>query len=189
MGNAAEPEFVSPRILHNGPIALAEPDPRWPAQFTLVASRILGALGPSVILLEHAGSTSVPGLPAKPVLDVVLVVADPADEVKYVQPLGDVGFALHLREPGWYEHRLLRGTDPLVNLHVFGPEAPEVGRMLLFRDWLRDHPGERDLYATVKRELAARQWTYVQDYADAKSLVVQQILERAAGSEPPTTSQ
>ena len=185
MGNAAEPEFVSPRILHNGPIALAEPDPRWPTQFTLVASRIHRALGPSVIRLEHAGSTSVPGLPAKPILDAVLVVADPADEAMYVPPLGDVGFALHLREPGWYEHRLLRGTDPQVNVHVFGPDAPEVGRMLLFRDWLRAHPGERDLYASVKRELAARQWTYVQDYADAKSVVVQQILQRAAREAPP----
>jgi len=186
MGNPPVPEFVLPRVPINGSIALAEPDPRWPHQFSLVASRVLGVLGQRVILLEHVGSTSVPRLPAKPILDVVLVVAAPTDEATYVPPLGDIGFTLHLREPGWYEHRLLRGPDPKVNLHVFGPDAPEVRRMLLFRDRLRDNPGERDLYASVKRELAARQWEYVQDYADAKSLVVQEILERAARGARPT---
>ena len=179
MGILDEPEYVVARVPLDGPVSLSEPDPRWPGQFSRVARRILGALGPRAIRLEHVGSTSVAGLAAKPILDVLLVVEDPADEPTYVPALEDAGFTLHLREPGWYEHRLLRGRAPKVNLHVFGPSAREVGQMLLFRDWLRSHPGERDLYASVKRELAARRWEHVQDYADAKSVVVQQILERA----------
>jgi GrpB-like predicted nucleotidyltransferase (UPF0157 family) len=144
-----------------------------------VAARIEAALSDGVVGLEHVGSTSVPGLPAKPIVDVSLVVADPVDEAAYVPALEDAGFLLHLREPGWHQHRLLKGVDPAVNLHVFGPGCPEVERMLLFRDRLRAHPDERERYAQAKRRLAARTWAYVQDYADAKSEVVEAIIARA----------
>jgi GrpB-like predicted nucleotidyltransferase (UPF0157 family) len=143
-----------------------------------VAARVEAALGGAVVALEHVGSTSVPGLPAKPIVDVTLVVADPVDEATYVPALEDAGFLLHLREPGWHQHRLLKGSDPVVNLHVFGPGCAEVERMLLFRDRLRAHPDERERYAQAKRELAARTWAYVQDYADAKSEVVEAIIAR-----------
>ncbi|MGN6574959.1 MAG: GrpB family protein [Nocardioides sp.] len=178
-----EVEYVQPRILHNAPIHLADPDPSWPEQYAVQAAAIRAAIGDRALLLEHVGSTSVPGLPAKPILDVLLLVADPADEASYVPDLEAAGFLLRLREPGWHEHRLLRGSDPSVNLHVFGAGSTEADRMLMFRDRLRSHPEERDHYARTKSELAARTWAVVQDYADAKSEVVESIIARArAGS-------
>lgn len=129
--------------------------------------------------MEHVGSTSVPGLAAKPIIDILLLVSDPADEDAYVPQLEAAGYLLHGREPGWHQHRLLRGTEPPANVHVFAIGSSEVERMLLFRDRLRAHPDERELYERAKRELAARRWGYVQDYADAKSQVVEEIIARA----------
>ena len=124
--------------------------------------------------------TSIPGLAAKPLLDLVVEVPDPRDEQSYVPPLVDLGYRLVHREPGWHEHRLLKHHQPAVNLHVLGAGSPETTRMLVFRDTLRRDPVELERYAAVKRELAARSWAHVQDYADAKSDVVEAILRRAA---------
>ena len=164
---------------HNGTISLAEYDPAWPALYAAEASKIRAALGERALLLEHVGSTSVPGLTAKPLIDIILVVADPADEAAYVPALEAAGYGLHIREPDWYEHRMLKGAEPPVNLHVFSPGCEEIERMLLFRDWLRSHDDDRDRYTRAKRGLAAHEWTYVQHYADAKSEVVREIIIRA----------
>ncbi len=129
--------------------------------------------------IEHAGSTSVPGLVAKPVIDIVLVVSDSADESAYLPALESAGYSLRIREPNWYEHRMFKGPDTDVNLHVFSLGCPEVERMLLFRDWLRGSPADRDLYARTKLKLAEQEWEHVQDYADAKTAVVEEILARA----------
>jgi GrpB-like predicted nucleotidyltransferase (UPF0157 family) len=134
------------------------------------------ALGERVLRLEHVGSTSVPGLCAKPIVDIVLAVASSADEPAYVPALEAAGFSLRIREPGWHEHRMLKGGDEDVNLHVFTAGDPEIDRMLAFRDRLRADDAARDRYAAAKRELAARRWRYVQHYADAKSAVVEAIL-------------
>jgi GrpB-like predicted nucleotidyltransferase (UPF0157 family) len=163
----------------NGKVVLVEYDPTWPAQFAAEAGKILGALGERALVVEHAGSTSVPGLAAKPILDILLVVANSADEAAYVPPLEQAGYILRNREPDWYEHRVLKGTNPAVNMHVFSPDCVETERMLRYRDWLRAHDDERDLYERTKRELAAREWKYVQNYADAKTAVVEGILARA----------
>lgn len=178
-------EYVQPRTQHNAPIHLADPDPSWPEQYSEQATVIRAAIGDRAVLVEHVGSTSVAGLPAKPLLDILLLVDDPTDEASYVSDLEEAGFLLHLREPGWHEHRLLRRSEPAVNLHVFGVGSPEAERMLLFRDWLREHPDERDLYARTKRELAVREWAVVQDYADAKSEVVEGIMARARAAARP----
>jgi GrpB-like predicted nucleotidyltransferase (UPF0157 family) len=130
------------------------------------------------VLVEHVGSTSVPGLAAKPIIDVLLLVPDPADEAAYVPQLEAAGFLLHLREPDWHQHRLLKAHDPEVNLHVFAVGSEEAERMLLFRDRLRANGAERSRYEETKRQLAARDWDRVQDYADAKSDVVQAIIAR-----------
>ena len=172
---------VAPTPL-NGTVFIAAYDPAWPRMFAAEAATIRGTLGARALLLEHAGSTSVPGLPAKPLIDIVLVVADPTDEAAYVPPLEAAGYALRIREPEWYQHRVLKRLDPEVNLHVFGPDCEETRRMLAFRDWLRAHDADRDLYARTKRELARREWKYVQHYADAKSDVVREILARAIAS-------
>lgn len=166
-----------------GPIVLAEYDPGWPQLFEREAERIRTALGERALRIEHAGSTSVPGLAAKPVIDVVLVVADSADEEAYVPPLEAAGYVLSIREPHWYEHRVFKGPDTNVNLHVFSQGCPEIDRMVLFREWLRRNESDRQLYERTKRELAGKEWKYTQNYADAKSAVVEEIIARAQQAE------
>jgi GrpB-like predicted nucleotidyltransferase (UPF0157 family) len=165
-----------------GPILLAEYDPAWPALFEREAARIRAALGETAVRVEHAGSTSVPGLAAKPIIDIVLEVPDSADEASYIPALEAAGYVLRIREPEWFEHRVFKGPDTNVNLHVFTAGADEIERMLLFRDWLRANPADRDLYEQTKRELVTRRWQYVQNYADAKTAVVDAIIERARGA-------
>jgi GrpB-like predicted nucleotidyltransferase (UPF0157 family) len=163
-------------------VVLVEYDPEWPTWFARAAEQIRGALGASVLQLDHVGSTSVPGLTAKPLIDINLVVADTTDEEAYVPKLEAAGYVLRVREPDWFEHRMLRGFEPPVNLHLFPPECSEVERMLLFRDWLRTNDADRELYARTKRELGAQEWKYVQNYADAKTAVVEEILSRAVSA-------
>ena len=163
----------------DGQIELSDADPVWPEMFTREERRIRTLLGKRVRLLEHVGSTSVPGLPAKPRIDIVLAVVDSADEASYVPPLEAAGYALRIREPDWHEHRMLKGPDTDINLHVFTEGSTEIDRMIAFRDHLRSHPQDLKLYAETKRQLAARTWKYVQNYADAKTAVVEEIIERA----------
>ena len=170
-----------PAVL-NAQITLAEYDPRWPELFSIESAKIKEAIGAAALLIEHVGSTSVPGLCAKPIIDILLVVPNSADESTYVPQLEAAGYVLRIREPEWEEHRLFRGTDPALNLHVFSPGSNEIARMQLMRDWLRAHPEDRDLYASTKRALAAQEWKYVQNYADAKTTVIEEIMARAAGS-------
>jgi len=163
----------------SGPVVLAEYDASWPRLFAREAERIGDSLGERALRIEHVGSTSVPGLAAKPVIDIVLVIADSADEDAYVPALEAAGYHLRVREPEWFEHRLLKGSDTSVNVHVFSTGCPEIERMLLFRDWLRTNETARQLYERTKRKLARKQWKYVQHYADAKGDVVEAIIARA----------
>ena len=163
---------------HDAPIKLADYDTEWPTLFQLEAKRIRAALGGSAMQVEHVGSTSVPGLAAKPLIDIVLVVEDSSNEPTYLPALEQQGYFLRIREPDWYQHRVLKGPDTDINLHVFSAGCVEIDRMLTFRDWLRTHVDDRLLYEQTKRELASRTWRNVQNYADAKTSVVQQILRR-----------
>jgi len=160
-------------------ILIVEYDPRWPELFAREADRIRSALGSGALRIEHAGSTSVPGLAAKPTLDLLLAVADSADENAYVPALKAAGYVLRIREPDWYEHRLFNGPATDINLHVFSSGCPEIDRMLIFRDWLRSHAADRDLYERTKLDLARKEWEHVQNYADAKTAVVEEIMARA----------
>jgi GrpB-like predicted nucleotidyltransferase (UPF0157 family) len=188
-----EPEFLVARETVTS-IVLSEPDDAWPGQYAAEKLLILGALRDRAIELHHTGSTSVPGLAAKPVIDIVLTVADPADEAAYVPALEGVGYVLHHREPHWHQHRLLKKGLPhwatdrppgvRVNLHVFPDGCEEVVRMVAFRDWLRANAEDRELYEDTKRALATRTWNSVQEYADAKSDVVGRIMERALAAQP-----
>jgi len=179
----AEVTIGGPRPLA-GPVEIHDYDPVWPRLYEREEARIRSVLGDRVIRIEHVGSTSVPGLPAKPLIDVVLEVHDSADEAAYVPAMESAGYVLRIREPDWYEHRLLKGADTEVNVHVFTAGCEEVDRMLLFRDWLRENAADRELYAEKKRELAGREWKYMQQYADAKTAVVHEIMARASGEEP-----
>jgi GrpB-like predicted nucleotidyltransferase (UPF0157 family) len=181
MTDAPQPEFLTPPVRVDGPITLAEADPAWPERFAGEEERIRAALGARALQIEHVGSTSVPGLAAKPIIDIVLVVADTADEAAYVPDLEAAGYVLHARDFQPTEHRLLTDHNREVQVHVLTVGDPEVERMVVFRDRLRTHPEERGRYERIKRELAARRWAYVQDYADAKSSVVEGIIARARG--------
>ncbi len=161
------------------PIQIVDYDPEWPRLFEREATRIHATLGARVLILEHMGSTSVPGLAAKPKIDMLLVVANSADEPAYVPDMERAGYVLHIREPDWYEHRLFKGPDTDINLHVFSAGCPEIDRVLLFRNWLRGNATDRHLYERTKRELARHNWKYMQNYADAKTTVVEEIVARA----------
>lgn len=173
---------VGPVVFRNAPIVLVAYDPGWPAMFDREAGRIRAALDRLAIRVEHVGSTSVPGLDAKPIIDIVLAVPDSADEAAYVPALEGAGYVLHNREPGWFEHRMFKGPDVDVNLHVFSAREAEIDRMVLFRDWLRSHDDDRDAYLRVKRDLAQRTWRHVAHYADSKTAIVQEIMARATGT-------
>ncbi|MBZ5522635.1 MAG: GrpB family protein [Acidobacteriia bacterium] len=160
-------------------IPIVDYDPRWPELFQREAGRIQTALGSRALQVEHIGSTSVEGLAAKPIIDVLLVVADSANEDTYVPSLEASGYVLRIRESNWYEHRMFKGPDTETNLHVFSVGCPEIDRVLMFRDALRSNTADRDLYARTKLALARQEWKYVQNYADAKTAAVEEIMARA----------
>lgn len=151
-------------------------DPGWPARFQELAGRVRQALGARALVVEHIGSTSVPGLAAKPIIDALLAVADVTDEAAYVPALEATGLVLRTREP---DHRMLRTPARDVHLHVYEPTHPAVQDYLDLRDWLTVDGADRELYAATKRRLAEQSWRDMNDYADAKSEVVQDVLGRA----------
>jgi GrpB-like predicted nucleotidyltransferase (UPF0157 family) len=163
----------------SAPIRLVDYDHTWPNRFQAEAEKVRTALGEGALRIEHVGSTAVVDLPAKPIIDIVLVVADSANEAAYAALLERTGYRLHIREPGWHEHRMFKDPENSVNLHVFTSGCPEIERMVGFRDWLRTSKEDRELYAQSKRALAEQVWKYTQNYADAKSSVIGEIMWRA----------
>ena len=163
-------------------IEITDPDPDWPRRYNDLAGRIREVLGWRVLQLEHVGSTSVQGLPAKPIIDIDLTVADPGREQDYVPALETTGFRLTVREPWWYGHRVLRADEPACNLHVFGFDSPEPVRHRILRDWLRGNPEERDRYAAAKRRAASEAnaaGEHVMQYNARKQQVIREIYRRA----------
>lgn len=163
-------------------IVVVDADPAWPAEYARLADRIDAALGDRVLALEHVGSTSVPGLAAKPIIDIDLTVADSAHESAYVPALEAVGFRLRIREPDWHEHRCMKSEHPCCNLHVWSPGSPEAIRHVIFRDWLRAHPADRDRYAAAKRSSAEATNdadATMMSYNLRKQPVIREILDRA----------
>jgi len=173
----------APRVV-NGPVTLVPYDPAWPDRYAREAAKIRAALGDRVVDLQHIGSTAVPGLPAKPIIDIQLLVENSGDESTYADDLVAAGFTLHIREPEWDEHRTFKGSDPAVNLHVFSRGSRQAERHIRFRDWLRAHDDDRDLYAATKTDLAGQTWQYMQNYADAKNSIIDDILARAGNTTP-----
>ncbi len=173
---AARLAEVTVGAVEPGAVVLVAPDPTWATRGAELVAQVRAVLGPHAGRVEHVGSTSVPGLVAKPVLDLVAEVPDPADEPRWLPQLVEAGWELRIREPDWFEHRMLRPPDRSAHLHVFPHGCEEVDRMVRFRDLLRRDPRARERYAAVKRELAARAWPTVQHYADAKSAVVAELL-------------
>jgi GrpB-like predicted nucleotidyltransferase (UPF0157 family) len=180
-----QPAEASPWIDGHGPsreVRVIPFNPAWPGRYANLANTIRSALGDRVLGLEHIGSTSVRGLAAKPVIDIDLAVADARDEASYVPALERSGFVHVLREPSWYQHRLLRHEQPACNLHVFSPECAEAERHRIFRDWLRAHPEDRMLYAEAKMAASAQTTAaggHQMDYNARKQTVVREIYTRA----------
>lgn len=164
--------------LHNT-VYLSPYDPGWIDEYESIARKIRNALGSRALQIEHVGSTSVPGIMAKPIIDVLLIVANPAKEATYIPQLEEEGFVLKIREPHWYAHRVLNLHGKNCNLHVFAPDCEEANRMIVFRNRLRTHPEDLQLYEKTKKELAAQRWEDLQGYADAKSAVIRKILNQA----------
>ena len=167
------------------PVVVVAPDPSWPAVFDRVRDRIAAALGATALEIVHVGSTSVPGLWAKPVIDVDLIVPDSSDEPAYVPALEAAGIELRGREPEWEEHRYFRGHDPDANVHVFSPGSRESQRQRRFRDWLITHGDDRSAYGALKRELAEHGgFTDVMHYNNAKAGLIYDIYERIFAADP-----
>ncbi|MDL2263047.1 GrpB family protein [Synergistaceae bacterium OttesenSCG-928-I11] len=152
-------------------------DSNWPAIFQRLEREIKAALGNTALSIEHVGSTAVPGLAAKPVIDIDLTVADTTDEASYAPQLEKLGYDLYIREPSWHQHRCFRLAEPRVNLHVFGPDCPEVIRHRMFREWLKSHPDDRELYEQTKLD-AVRGASDVTEYNARKQPVIREIYER-----------
>jgi GrpB-like predicted nucleotidyltransferase (UPF0157 family) len=158
------------------PIVIADYSPAWVERFELERGRLAAALGAVAVRIDHVGSTAVPGLGAKPIVDVLVAVPDPGDDAAFVPALTAAGYVLRVIEPG---HRMFRTPDREVHVHLWATESVDERRQLLFRDWLRVDAHDRELYERVKRQLAERPWHDHNDYADAKTDVVTVILNRA----------
>lgn len=170
-------------VLIGGPenreIVIVDYDPSWPKRFEEHARRIRDALEGKAISIEHVGSTSVPGLAAKPIIDIDLVVKDSSDELSYLPVLEAAGYVLRVREPGWHEHRMMRTPEADVHVHIFSPGAPELERHVRFRNRLRVNEEDRDLYGSTKRRLATLSWESMDAYSEAKTEVIEGILARS----------
>jgi GrpB-like predicted nucleotidyltransferase (UPF0157 family) len=165
-------------------VVVADYDSAWPGRFRQEEAKIRAALGEVALSVEHIGSTSVPGLAAKPIIDVLLVVDDSCDEASYLPALEGAGYVLRVREPDLEEHRMFRTPEKDVHVHVYSKGSKEIERYLLLRDRLREDERDRKLYAKAKRELARREWPSVDHYAEAKTEVIEGILARASGGSP-----
>ena len=171
---------VIPIQKHQSTINLSDYQMQWKEDFQIEKHHLKETLKEKALMIEHVGSTSVEGLCAKPIIDILLIVEDSSKEEDYLSELEEAGYWLKIREPDWYQHRMFKGPRCDINLHVFSQGASEIDKMLLFRNWLRENDADRELYADTKRQLAKQIWKYVQNYADAKSQVVLEIMERAS---------
>lgn len=174
-------EDVKPEAIRkiNSKIKLEEHREEWEEIYKLEGERIKKALGPRDIEIHHVGSTSIKDLMSKDLVDILLLVKDSSREEDYLEALLGLGYSLKIREEDWFQHRMFKYPSPEINLHVFSKGCKEAKRMLIFRDWLRENKEDRKAYENLKKELASKEWDYMQDYADQKTSLVEEILKRA----------
>jgi GrpB-like predicted nucleotidyltransferase (UPF0157 family) len=164
-------------------IKIVDYDRSWPHKFHKHARIIADALGAEALRIEHIGSTSVPGLAAKPIIDILLVVADSSNEPRYLPQLLAAGYFLRVREPDWNEHRMLRTPEKDVHIHIYSMGCHEIERTVMFRDRLRQNAGDRRRYVRTKRELAKKEWIDMNAYAHAKTEIIERIIEASVDGE------
>lgn len=179
-------EIAQARVAPVAParVEVVPPDPGWADDYERVRAQVLDALGARALSVQHVGSTAVPGLWAKPVIDVDVTVADSGDEASYLPDLEAAGFVLTVREPEWQQHRCLRGPAPVANVHVWSPGSVEPKRHAAFRDWLIEHEDDRAAYGELKARLADQGFTDVMDYNTAKGGVIYDTYERIFAADP-----
>jgi GrpB-like predicted nucleotidyltransferase (UPF0157 family) len=161
-------------------IMIVDYNPSWPGIFQFHEAIIAQALGVIALRIEHMGSTAVPGLAAKPIIDILLVVEDSGNEAAYLPRMEGAGYELRIREPDWHQHRMLRTPEGDVHIHVYSVGCPEIDRIILFRNQLRLNPNDRNRYEQAKRKLAKQSWESMDDYAKEKSEVVEAIIAAAS---------
>jgi len=166
--------------VNDEPVEVVEYDPEWPVAFIREASRLRAALGARVLGVEHVGSTSVPGLVARPVIDVMLTVRRLDDALDIRPDLERLGY-IHLHGPRAHAMRrhFFRDSPPLHNVHVVEPSGDEWERLVLFRNWLRADLDERIRFAELKIALAAAHRDDLQAYTDAKAPFITDALAKA----------
>jgi GrpB-like predicted nucleotidyltransferase (UPF0157 family) len=165
--------------VEKGHIEIVEYDARWPLEFERHARIIAAAIGGAARRIEHIGSTSVPGLAAKSIVDILVVVEDAADESGYLGQMEAAGYVLRVREPDWHQHRMFRTPERDVHIHIYSEGCPEIERILTFRDRLRRNTADRVRYQQVKRRLATKEWTDMDAYAQAKTEVIEDVIAKA----------
>jgi GrpB-like predicted nucleotidyltransferase (UPF0157 family) len=161
-------------------IVIVDYDPQWPRQFQSHAQAIAAALGRAALRIEHIGSASVPELAAKPIIDILLVVKESANESSYLPMMESARYVLRVREPDFHEHRMFRTPEKDVHIHVFTIGSSEITRVLMFRDRLRSNANDRLRYEQTKRKLASQSWPHMDAYAKAKTEVIESIIAAAS---------
>lgn len=160
-------------------IRVVDYDPTWSQYFKAHQEIIANALGDNALRIEHIGSTSVPDLAAKPIIDILIVVKNSAGESTYLSQLETAGYVLRVREPDWNEHRMMRTPEKDVHIHIYSVGCGEIERNLTFRDRLRTNAEDRRRYEETKRTLSKNDWPDMNAYANAKKEVIESIIAAA----------
>ena len=169
-----------------GAIVVVDYDPAWPARFAAARDAVARALGDLVVAIEHIGSTSVPGLAAKPIIDLMVGLRDLADaRTRAVAPMQALGYLYLPEYESWLTDELFFRKGPpgpwTHHAHLMEPANPRWTKHLVFRDHLRAHPAEAAAYAAEKRRLAAQHGDDIAAYRVGKSAFVAAAHARARG--------
>ena len=166
-------------------IEIVEYDPHWPALFAEEAALLRGALAPDLVLgLEHFGSTAIPGMAAKPIIDILIAVRSIAEaRGTAIEPLQRLGYVFWAENPKADRMFFVKGMPPYGvrrthHVHITEPTA-EPWLNLPFRDYLRAHPDEAQRYERLKRDLAIVYRADREAYTEAKTVFVEEILTKA----------
>lgn len=169
-------------------IVIEEYNNIWPELFEIQKKKICRVLGDAVLRIEHIGSTAVPGLSAKPIIDILIVLEKPQNEETYLPVLTQLGYELRVREPDFDEHRMMRTPERDVHIHFYPYYSKEIDRYLIFRDQLRSNSTDRKLYEQTKRKLSEQEWDDTNDYAEAKSKIVEAIIVKGLANKNTSTN-
>lgn len=166
-------------VRRRDPVDVVDYDPTWPEKFAYWRDRIADHVGEFALRIEHVGSTSVPGLAAKPRIDIQVSVPDITQEDSYVTQIETAGAQLRSRDDYHRYFRSFPGGPRVLQVHVCDVGSQWEADHLLFRDYLRSHPDARDAYAAVKRENAVVWADDSIGYTEAKGEIILDILEAA----------